>query len=158
MAIFEDAYGEDYDFWLRAMASGARHRYLPEPLSLHRLSPVQKSAQTETAYRSDIRLVTDLRRSFTLSVAEERAVDDCIRERQRLIALVRGPSPFTHEWTRIVARRATVRVIGEGSTLRLSRSVKSLVGHTRRYGRSMGSSDSPETRRWEPRDDRRRLL
>ena len=59
-----DVFGEDYDFWLRAMASGARHRYLPEPLSLHRVSATQKSASLETAYRSDIRLVTDLRRDF----------------------------------------------------------------------------------------------
>jgi glycosyltransferase involved in cell wall biosynthesis len=33
---YKDAYGEDYDFWLRAMAAGACHYYLPSALALHR--------------------------------------------------------------------------------------------------------------------------
>lgn len=80
-----DIYGEDYDFWLRAIALGARHRYIPAALSLFRISASQKSARAEAVYRSDIRIVSELRRDFRLSPAQERAVDECIRERERLI-------------------------------------------------------------------------
>jgi glycosyltransferase involved in cell wall biosynthesis len=81
-----DVYTEDYDFWLRAMASGARHRYLPQALSLWRVSATQKSAGLETVYRSDMRLVTELRRDFRLTREQLAAVDDNIADRERLIA------------------------------------------------------------------------
>ncbi|MBI5231731.1 MAG: hypothetical protein HY876_06160, partial [Coriobacteriales bacterium] len=80
-----DVFGEDYYFWLRTMASGATHRYLPKALSLHRVSATQKSANLERAYRSDIRLVTDLRDNFDLSPEEQAAVEETIRDRERLI-------------------------------------------------------------------------
>jgi glycosyltransferase involved in cell wall biosynthesis len=85
-------FGEDYDFWLRAMAAGARHRYLPEPLSLFRISTQQKSSQVEAMYRSDIELVSELARSAALSPEEHQAVADNIRERERLIALLHHPA------------------------------------------------------------------
>ncbi len=117
-----DVFGEDYDFWLRAMASGARHRYLPEPLSLHRVSATQKSASLETAYRSDIRLVTDLRRDFALSAEDRRAVDECVLERQRLIAQL-DPSPrSTPGRLRSAALTLALRLLGERRARRLSRS------------------------------------
>jgi glycosyltransferase involved in cell wall biosynthesis len=123
-----DVFGEDYDFWLRAMASGARHRYLPEPLSLHRVSATQKSASLETAYRSDIRLVTDLRRDFALSAEDRRAVDECVLERQRLIAQL-GPSPrSTPGRLRGAAMTLALRLLGERRARRLSRAVRSLSG------------------------------
>ncbi len=37
-------YTEDYDFWLRAMAYGARHIYLPRPLAIYRISDAQMTA------------------------------------------------------------------------------------------------------------------
>jgi len=123
-----DVFGEDYDFWLRAMASGARHRYLPEPLSLHRVGPTQKSASLETAYRSDIRLVTDLQRSFTLTAEERHAVDECVRERERLIALLSHSSGSTTHGPRAVARRIAVRLLGEQRALRLNRRLKAVTG------------------------------
>jgi glycosyltransferase involved in cell wall biosynthesis len=100
-------YGEDYDFWLRAMASGARHHYLPEPLSLHRMSPSQKSARLETVYRTDIR-----------------AVDECIQERERLIAQVNQP------WrsVRSAAKRIVVRLLGRRRARRLYFVLKSMIG------------------------------
>jgi glycosyltransferase involved in cell wall biosynthesis len=117
-------YGEDYDFWLRAMASGARHRYLPEPLSLHRVSQFQKSAKLEVAVRSNIRLLSDLRRDFHLSAAEEVAVEDSIRESERRIARFRNP------WTRLRrgARQFVIRVLGPKRARRISRRLKSMIG------------------------------
>jgi glycosyltransferase involved in cell wall biosynthesis len=78
-------FGEDYDFWLRSMARGARHRYLPAPLSLFRVSATQKSSNLEAMYRSDIALVSELRESYPLSDEERRAVAASIQERERLI-------------------------------------------------------------------------
>jgi glycosyltransferase involved in cell wall biosynthesis len=117
-------YGEDYDFWLRAIASGARHRYLPEPLALHRMSPSQKSADLETVHRSNIRLISDLRRDFHLSAAHERAALDGIRERERLLAELNQPS-------RIVRRpveRVAVRLLGHPRARRVYRALKSMIG------------------------------
>jgi len=117
-------FGEDYDFWLRAMASGARHRYLPEPLSLHRASPTQKSAQPEVAFRSDIRLISDLQRDYPLSADDSRAADEGIRERERLIAQRNEP------W-RVVRRgmaKIVVRLVGHRTALRLYRVLRSTVG------------------------------
>ena len=39
-----DAYAEDYDLWLRALALGGRHIMVPEALVRYRLSPSQKTA------------------------------------------------------------------------------------------------------------------
>lgn len=100
-------FGEDYDFWLRSMALGARHRYLPQPLSLHRLSPTQKSAALERAYRSDIQLITELGGSFSLSAEELRAVDDAVRERERLIARLRR-----QRWVEAIRRTVAKAVVG----------------------------------------------
>ena len=116
-------YGEDYDFWLRTMASGARHRYLPEPLSLHRMSTSQKSAKVVAVFRSDIRLVSDLRRDFHLSAAENVAVAERVGELERKIATTRQP------WARVRrgVRQFVVRVLGRRRASRISRQLKSPV-------------------------------
>jgi len=80
----EDAYGEDYDFWLRALASGAKHLYVPEALTLHRKSGAQKSANLRKAYEGDIRSIHKLLESGALSVRQEKAARDAIRHRKRM--------------------------------------------------------------------------
>jgi GT2 family glycosyltransferase len=45
-----DALTEDYDLWLRAMAAGGRHVYLPEVLVRYRVGPGQMTASTERIY------------------------------------------------------------------------------------------------------------
>lgn len=84
-----EVFGEDYDFWLRAMATGARHRYLDEPLSLHRLSAEQKSANAIRAYHSDVRLLTDLQQRFDLSPEERAAIGHKVREIDATVANIR---------------------------------------------------------------------
>jgi glycosyltransferase involved in cell wall biosynthesis len=80
-----DVFGEDYDFWLRAMASGARHLYVPEALSLHRKSETQKSANLRSAFESDIRSIMVVLGSGLLSPSQARAARAGIRHRKRLM-------------------------------------------------------------------------
>ena len=117
-------FAEDYDFWLRALASGARHRYLPERLSLFRMSSSQKSAKLEAAFRSDIRLLSDLRRDFHLSAAESVAVEERIAGLESMIATVR------HPWTRARhrGRQFLDRVLGRRRAERIFRPLKSMLG------------------------------
>lgn len=117
-------YGEDYDFWLRGMASGARHRYLPEALSLHRISQTQKSAALEKVFRSDIRLVSDLRQSFSLSPEEQLAVEEAIRDREWLIAEVTRRKGLLHA----AARRLAYELLGPRRAQRVARRMRSLAG------------------------------
>lgn len=117
-------FGEDYDFWLRALASGARHRYLPEQLSLFRVSSSQKSAKLEAGFRSDIRLLSDLRRDFHLSAADDLAAAERIAELESMIATVR------HPWRRVRhgGRQFLDRVLGHRRAERISRRLKSMIG------------------------------
>lgn len=62
-----EIYGEDYDFWLRAMARGARHRYTPSASAVHRLSSGQKSAAVCRVCESNVRIIADLAESGLLS-------------------------------------------------------------------------------------------
>jgi glycosyltransferase involved in cell wall biosynthesis len=106
-------FGEDYDFWLRAMANGATHRYLPMPLSLHRLGSAQKSASVQAACRSDIRAVKELGQTYRLTDDEIAASRDRIAERKRAIRLDRAAR------LRWRLRSAAARLLGEARAQRL---------------------------------------
>jgi len=121
-------FGEDYDFWLRAMALGARHRYLPQALSMWRVSKTQKSAQLETVYRSDIRLVSDLRRDFRLSPEELAAVDQSIADRERLIAELHRPRDVYRDVIKPWPKQVVVGVLGRDRARRIKRVVRSAIG------------------------------
>jgi len=86
----ENMFGEDYDYWLRAMAQGATHYMVAEPLALHRISPTQKSANLRRAYESDIRSIGAVADSGRLTPSEARAAAYAIRHRKRLL-LELGP-------------------------------------------------------------------
>jgi GT2 family glycosyltransferase len=117
-------FGEDYDFWLRALASGARHRYLPERLSLFRMSSSQKSSKLEAAFRSDIRLLSDLRRDFHLSALEDAAVEERIAQLGSMIAAVHRPGARV----RHLGRQFLDRVLGRGRAGRVTRQLNSMIG------------------------------
>ncbi|MEW5991787.1 MAG: glycosyltransferase family A protein [Chloroflexota bacterium] len=116
-------YGEDYDFWLRAMAGGARHRYLAAATSVHRQSDSQKSARFETVYRSDIRLYEDLRRDFDLDAEALRAIAAAIRDREDDIARLHRAPGFVRDVARPAVRRLLVIMVGERRTQRIARAV-----------------------------------
>lgn len=87
----EGVYGEDYDFWLRAMAGGATHLYIPDALAVHRTSPTQKSANHVRAFESDVMSLQGVLTSGALSWGERRAARAAINARRRMIAEIVAP-------------------------------------------------------------------
>jgi len=81
----EDVYGEDWDFWLRAMATGARHLYLPQETAIQRVSEKQKTADLSSVFRSNRAILEHLRQHYTLSEDEGYEVDQAIAEANRLL-------------------------------------------------------------------------
>lgn len=105
----EDIYGEDYDFWLRAMAAGARHAYLDEPLALHRISDTQKTASLERAYESDIRSIEAVAVAGGLTSEQDEAARRAVAHRRRLIAESKRPHSLGAR-----LRRMLRRLVAEG--------------------------------------------
>ena len=101
----EDAYGEDYDFWLRAMANGARHLYIPAALALHRVSATQKSANLVKAFESDI---SSIRRLDTrlLTAKQRMAARYAVLQRKIMIHQLRYPRSML---TRAIRRMRLIR-------------------------------------------------
>jgi len=89
----EDVFGEDWDFWLRIMAQGATHLFIPQASALHRVSDFQKSADATRAYRSDIRIIEDLIESFDLDDEALSAARTCIARRETLIKQAEEAKP-----------------------------------------------------------------
>ncbi|MHB1016855.1 MAG: glycosyltransferase family 2 protein [Coriobacteriia bacterium] len=91
----ERIYGEDYDFWLRAMAGGATHWYVPEKLALHRVSASQKTADVIRVYESDIRSISRVLTEYDLRPDDFAASRRALRHRQRLIVQAKSPDALT---------------------------------------------------------------
>lgn len=87
---------EEYDYWLRAMAKGARHRYTPQPLVLYRERPGQLTADVIRIHESQIRVLRDAIGDGLLSPEQERIAKHSIR----LLEM------------NVVFRRAAARVLG----------------------------------------------
>lgn len=79
------AYVDDYDFWLRAMAMGARHRYTPELLAVHRLSSFQQSADLIRVWESDIAAYRHLIDTGLVTADQRPMVDAAIGARREFI-------------------------------------------------------------------------
>lgn len=114
-------FGEDYDFWLRCMAAGAKHRYLDQPLVLHRLSDYQKSASAERVHLSDIAILSDLRTNPGLSDEERTAIDEGVEIRRRLITDIHGG--LVHRM-RLKTRRTLGRLLGEDRARRVVAAIR----------------------------------
>lgn len=85
----KDVYGEDYDFWLRAMAIGVTHYYTPHVLSLHRVSDYQKSSDILRVYASNIEVYKNLIDSEWVHSDQVKLVESAIVSRQKLIRNIR---------------------------------------------------------------------
>jgi glycosyltransferase involved in cell wall biosynthesis len=126
-------FGEDYDFWLRAMAQGALHRYLSAPLSLHRVSTTQKSASPMRTCRSDIRILSDLLQDPALSEEQRAAIIAGLGHRRQILQelrLARVKTPLYRAWVDVAGR-----IVGEDKAKRAPGAVKEFFGK-RRGGRS----------------------
>jgi len=80
-------YNEDYDFWLRIIAAGARHIYQPEPLAIYHASPDQKTSNVLRARRCDLVIMCDLAAVEGLSPAEYGTIKARITELKRNIRI-----------------------------------------------------------------------
>jgi len=89
-------YNEDYDLWLRAMASGARHIFMPEALTVVHLHEGQKTADALKMRSSDVEILSDLVASGLLRPADRRLARSVIArhkknlKRRRLMYTVLG--------------------------------------------------------------------
>lgn len=68
-------YNEDYDFWLRIMAAGARHIYQPKPLAIYHASSAQKTNNALRVRRGDLVIMNDLLAIDALSSAERDVIN-----------------------------------------------------------------------------------
>jgi glycosyltransferase involved in cell wall biosynthesis len=118
-------YGEDYDFWLRAMARGVTHRYTPEVLALHRVAESQKSADLLRVLESDAAIYRHLLEAGLVprehvpavkrALAEKRtAVRDLLLERRRRALAANARSALG----RVVGRRTADRLVHTGLVAR----------------------------------------
>lgn len=77
--IRPDVYCEDLDFWLRAFAAGARHRYTPQALAVYHVSETQMTADVRRVCESRAGIYEDLIGAGSLTseqVTEARAAVD----------------------------------------------------------------------------------
>jgi len=131
-----NVYTDDYDLWLRAMARGARHKYTPEVLSVHRVSSFQQSANLARLYESNLEVYANLLATESLDQAQVTAV-------QRAVASTRQQLDSTEP---------AVAADLEGQARRLRETVEKVVGTGRadgvmRFIHSFSSLSRP-LRRW----------
>ncbi|MCL2437653.1 MAG: glycosyltransferase family 2 protein [Coriobacteriia bacterium] len=105
-------YNEDYDFWLRALAAGARHIYQPKMLSLYHSAPNQKTADALKVRESDWDILDDLATGELLSE------DQVLRVRARQNELQDN----------IALRKKLYRIMGVRMTEALISRIRSLRG------------------------------
>jgi len=79
----EDLYAEDYLFWLTALALGFTHRYLDEPLAVHRRNSVQKSADAMKMRQADIQVIQEMIDSRRLNGEQIAAARRVLERHQR---------------------------------------------------------------------------
>jgi len=79
-------YTDDYDLWLRAMARGAKHKYTPQVLSVHRVSDFQQSANLKRLYESNLDVYRQLLRTTNLRPEEREAVQVAMESSRAQIA------------------------------------------------------------------------
>lgn len=111
-----NVYTDDYDLWLRAMARGARHKYTPDVLSVHRVSSFQQSANLARLYESNLEVYANLLATESLDQAQDSAV-------QRAIAITRQQMDSSEqavaadfEMQARELRETVEKVVGSGRT------------------------------------------
>ncbi|MRR11053.1 glycosyltransferase [bacterium] len=75
---FRPLHSEDYDFWLRALISGARHRYVPEVLALYRRHEGSKTTSLVEEAESFLHILEQAREMPELTGDQRRACEEAI--------------------------------------------------------------------------------
>jgi glycosyltransferase involved in cell wall biosynthesis len=102
-------YVDDYDLWLRAMARGARHFYIPRVLSVHRVSGFQQSANLARSFASNVEVYEHLLATEDLTPSARAAVADSIRRNRKLILRCRLETWPVTRWLVPSERRLGLR-------------------------------------------------
>jgi len=105
-----DAWVDDYDLWLRALLGGARHRYLPQVLSVHRVSSFQKSADEAGVFAASIEALEHLLSDPRVTPDQRAAIDRSIDNNREMIAQL--PVTRAMERQSRAMRRAVRRIVG----------------------------------------------
>ena len=108
----DGVYVDDYDLWLRAMARGARHLYVPDVLSVHRVSTFQQSANLGRVYESNIEVYEHLMATETLSTEAVDAAERAIARNRLALTRVDEQRALEAQGRRL--RAALVRAVGTG--------------------------------------------
>lgn len=81
---------EDHDFWLRALARGARHVYVPEPLYLYKQRDTgQKTSNAGAMYESNAQILEDLLSEGALDEWQSQMAERTIADYRHRIAEIR---------------------------------------------------------------------
>lgn len=110
-------YVDDYDLWLRAMASGVRHCYTPDVLSVHRVSDFQQSADVRRVWRADVSAYEYLKAEYELPESALAVIDETIADRLE----------WVDKYPEILERQA-VELALEQQAIALRARVERLVG------------------------------
>lgn len=75
---FRSLHSEDYDFWLRALVTGARHRYVPDTLAVYRRHEGSKTTSLVAEAESFLQILRDAREMPEMTETQRRLCDDAI--------------------------------------------------------------------------------
>lgn len=114
----EGEYNEDYDLWLRALASGARHIHCPRPLYFYHQHESQKSADRYRVHQSMVRMFERFAEEFELTPSQSAAVDKQLLDSREIL----------RDFVRYGAPEATVLTeASDAGAARLRHLVESIV-------------------------------
>lgn len=107
-----EAYNEDYDLWLRALAQGARHIYCPKVLYLYYLSPrSQKTGQAGEMYAAAVEMFGELADQYPLTPAQQALAEDTVARFRSYIEEIESvgtiSTQLTQEWAQASRSRLT---------------------------------------------------
>jgi len=90
----EEIYGEDYDFWLRALGHSFTAVYIPRALAIHRFGGIQKSSAYERVLHSDIASISGAVAAGGLTPSQLAEAERAIRSRKLQLVRLALPTPI----------------------------------------------------------------
>jgi len=122
-------YADDYDLWLRAMVRGARHRYTPRILSVHRVSDFQQTANLVKVFAANIEVYQYLLAEYSLKPSQRVAVEKSIALNRRLMTDIVAEERLERQSRDL--RRTVERLVGARCTEPVMRAIHMISWITR---------------------------